>query len=81
MSPIPNKCKTRGERMKTALAALKAIRDLGCVPECKSSGPWDQCTCHPSPEIIARDALRAITGRIEAESVWGDGTGGPRKSK
>jgi hypothetical protein len=59
-----------------AIAALEAIRDRNCPPGCTDPGPWDQHD-HPRAEIMARDALREITGRIEPESVWGDGTGGP----
>ena len=66
------------ELLAVAVKALTAIRDLNCPPGCEQPGPWDQHQHgHPKPEIIARDALRVITGRIEPESIWGDGTGGP----
>lgn len=63
-------------RLEIAISALEAIRDRNCPPGCTDPGPWDQHD-HPRAEIMARDALREITGRIEPESVWGDGTGGP----
>jgi len=64
-------------QLAVAMAALVAIRDQRCPDDCDEPGPWTDHYHTERPGIIARNALRAITGKKEKASLWGDGTGGP----
>jgi hypothetical protein len=64
-------------RLEIAMAALVAIRDQRCPDDCDEPGPWTDHDHTEKPGIIARNALRTITGKKEKASLWGDGTGGP----
>jgi len=64
-------------QLEVAMAALVAIRDQRCPDDCDEPGPWTDHYHTEKPGIIARNALRTITGKKEKASLWGDGTGGP----